>query len=199
MKLPKLDFFKQEKIKTIIISSVMIVLGILLCVIPEKSLNVLEMISAIGLILFGTISIVIYCFTPVLFRDIVMLIKSIVSLGLGVMILFIPSFFVFGIGLIVAISGLEKFGGAIDHKNNDSKRWIVDLVFGIFVFMLGTATVVLCNTSVASNILMLYFGISIAVDGVASLILVFVLNRKVKKVKEIIEKNDEGFKDFEVK
>lgn len=199
MKLPKLDFFKQEKIRTIIISSIMIVLGVLLCVIPEKSLNVLEVISAIGLILFGTISIVIYCFTPILFRDVMMLVRSIVGLGIGVLILFIPSFFVFGIGFIVAISGLEKFGDAIDHKDESKKKWIIDLVVGLFIFMLGTATVVLCNTSVASNILMLYFGISIAVDGIVNLIWVLVLHRKVKKVKKIIDENNEGFTDFEVK
>ena len=50
------NFFRNQKIKTIIFSSVIIIFGLLFCVLPEKSIDYLELIVSIFLILYGVVS-----------------------------------------------------------------------------------------------------------------------------------------------
>lgn len=194
-----MNFFKREKVRLIAMSCLFIIFGILFCVIPNKSLSVIETISAVCLIVFGLISLFSYCFTPILFRDSSTLVKSIVAIMLGLLISFIPTFFVFVVGLIVAFNGLERFGYALDVKEVGDKKWWIDFIAGLIIFALGVTAVILCNTSVASNIVMIYFGISLILDGLINIILIFALHREIAKVKKFVKSNGEDFTDYEVK
>ncbi len=194
-----MNILKREKIKSIVMSVAAIILGILFCVIPNESLSVIETIASICLIAYGTIGIFVYSFTPVLFRESMMLINGVFCIGLGLLIIFVPSFFVFGVGLVVALNGLERFGYSFDVKEVHDKYWWIDMIAGLFMFALGVTTIILCNTSVATNILMIYFGVSVALDGLLNLILIFALHREIKRVKKFIKSNGEDFTDYEVK
>ena len=46
---------------------------------------------------------------------------------------------------------------------------------------------------------MIYFGVSVALDGLLNLILIFALHREIKRVKKFIKSNGEDFTDYEVK
>jgi hypothetical protein len=194
-----MNFLKREKVNSVVLSCVFIVLGLLFCIVPNKSLSIIETIASVCLIAFGVVSLFLYCFTPILFRDSSSLVNAILAICLGLLISFIPSFFVFGVGLVVAFNGLERFGYSLDLKEVGDKKWWIDCVSGIIIFALGITTVILCNTSVASSILMIYFGISIILDGVINLTLIFALHREITKVKKFVKSNGEGFTDYEVK
>ncbi len=194
-----MNFIKKEKTKTIIVSALLILFGILFCLLPQKFVNAIETALSVFLIIYGLFLIISYCVQPLIYRNSTTIVEGIAIICIGVLLALIPSLFVLGIGIAILISGLKTFGYAFDVKEIGDKHWWVDLVSGAFVFALGITIVVLCNTKTATNILMIMLGLSLAVKVVINLILVFALHREFKKVKKFIKESDEGFTDYTVK
>ena len=57
-----MDKLKKEQIKATVIASLCIVFGILFCIMPSKTFGIVETIVCVALLLYGVISILIYCF-----------------------------------------------------------------------------------------------------------------------------------------
>ncbi len=206
----------KEKARVILTSIVAIILGILFCAIPGKSLDALEMFVAGVLIFVGVVYVLGFCFAPEFSKEASILIIGMVAIALGILVLFIPSSLVLGIGLIAGLTGLKRLGLAIDAKYLGDKNWWIDLIFGLGVFILGMLLIIFRCTSIAVNAVMIYMGATLIVFGIMNLVLIFALKREVTKFKKLfksyIDKNEEisgeaedtdnstdNFTDFEVK
>ncbi|MBQ8451853.1 MAG: DUF308 domain-containing protein [Clostridia bacterium] len=194
-----MNILKTEKIKVSVLSLIMIVVGVLFCVLPEKSLSVLEKIASIALIVYGLICVLEFIFTPLILKDSTVLLTGLLSIAVGSLITFVSTIFIFVIGIAVAFNGAERIAYSTDLKTAGDKKWWIDFLLGFLMFALGVATMILCNTNIAHNSMMIYFGISIIVDGLTNLILVCVLGRKLRRVKKFINEKGEEFTDFKVK
>ena len=182
-------FFKSQKIKTVIFSSILIIFGLLFCLLPEKSLELLEIILSTLLIVYGIICFFGFVFSPIMLRDPVMLVEGIIFIVVGVLLDFFPSLFVIGIGTIIIIGGLKQIYNSIDLKILDAKTWWIDLCLGLAFTALGVVIIVLRSTKVSTMIVSIMLGVTLILDGICYLMLLFALKREVKKIrKEVNEK-----------
>lgn len=182
-------FFKNQKIKTVIFSSILIIFGLLFCLLPEKSLELLEIILSTLLIVYGIICFFGFVFSPMMLRDPVMLVEGIIFIVVGVLLDFFPSLFVIGIGTIIIIGGLKQIYNSIDLKILDAKTWWIDLCLGLAFTALGVVIIVLRSTKVSTMIVSIMLGVTLILDGICYLMLLFGLKREVKKIrKEVNEK-----------
>lgn len=212
-----MNILKKEKTRVVITSVLMIVLGILFCALPEQSLSTLETIVAAVLIFVGIIYIIGFCFAPDFSREASLLIVGLLATALGIMVIFVPSSLVLGIGLFAGFSGLRRIGFSIDSKYMGDRNWWIDLAYGLFVFVLGVLLIIFRCTSIAVNAVMIYMGVSLLIEGIMNLVLVFALKREVTKFKRLLKKateddeypkvdgesdensGNQDFTDFEVK
>ena len=86
---------------------------------------------------------------------------------------------------------------ANDLKVAEVSKWWIELIFGIVILLIGLVIVVMCNTKIAREILMIIFGVSLLVNGILSLVSYFILDFKLKKLNE--KQQNEDFKDYKVK
>lgn len=188
----------KNKYESIIISAVIIVVGILFCALPESVIGGFETFVLFAALLYGTICMIIYCLMPAEVRSTELVLKSLIAIVLGVLLLFIRSFFIFSLGLILIVNGAKVINVARLYKIMNDKKWWIELVWGLFVIILGVTIAVLCNTSVAKKLVLVLLGASLILQGVFNFAEMFLIR---KETKQIIEEKTEtqDFKDFDVK
>lgn len=207
-----LNFLKQAKVKITIQSAILIILGILFCVLPESAVNVLQIIVSAFLIFWGVVHVLGYCFAPIMLRDPYIFVEGSLTLVVGVLIDFFPALFVLMIGLIIVVTGLKRIFSSVELKKQFDAKWWIDLSLGILILILGLVVSIFCGTKIASNIVSIVLGVSLIVDGITYLLLLFALNRTLTKIKKVVStkngesdtelnspNNSEDFTDYEIK
>lgn len=184
-----MDKLKKEQIKAIVIASICIVLGILFCIMPVKILGIVETIVCVALLLYGVVSIVIYCLAMTETRDPTRLFLGAAATALAVLIIFVKYFFIISLGLIIVLSGVIYLKSAVDDKKKAEKNWWIGLIVGIFLIVAGVLVAVLCWTTIAASIVMRIFGVTLILDGVIRLIYVFAIRKEISK---LFRKNEKG-------
>lgn len=195
------NILKKKRYEIIIMSAVYIIFGILFCVLPNQMLGILETIIAFCCLVYGCFFMFVYLVTPDVFRDYETIIKSVLAIVIGLLLVFVKSFFVMAIGVLLAMTGVKDILNARAYKLLDDKKWWSDLVVGIILIVAGVALFVLCNTSVATKIVMIFMGLTLIIDGVANLAFIFVVHKNIKQLvgSEKEKSPDDDFKDYEVK
>lgn len=188
----------KNKYESIIISAVIIVVGILFCALPESVIDGFETFVLFVALLYGTICMIVYCLMPAEVRSVGLVLKSLIAIVLGVLLLFIRSFFILSLGIILIVSGVKIISVARLYKIMHDKKWWIELVWGVFVIALGATISVLCNTSVAKKLVLVLLGVSLILQGLFNFAEMFLIR---KETKELIEEKTEtqDFKDFDVK
>lgn len=215
-----MKIFFNEKFRVILISMLMVALGIVFCVVPEKSMNAIELIIAVGLVLVGMVYIFGFCFAPDFAKEARILLIGLLATALGILVIFVPSALVLGIGIIYGYAGLSRIGLSIDEKLAGDRSWWIEFASGIIVFALSLSLIILRSTSIAASIVMIYMGSCLIAMGVFNLVLVFALKRGTERIKKMIKEslktqilresemnadsdndgsNPDNFTDFEVK
>ena len=207
-----MDVLFKERVKVTIISVLLIVVGVLFCALPEKSLDVLETVIAIGLIIIGAILIIGFCCAPDYYRGTELLFVGALAAALGIVVIFAPWVLILGIGIYAAVWGVLKIGESIKRREFGDPKWWIDFVLGLSVFVLSTLLIIFRCTSLATDIIMIYLGVSLILDGITNLVFVYILKRTVSKIRKKVspyiqtenyenDKNDgtSDFTDYSVK
>lgn len=192
---------EKEQIKPVLIYSVFIVLGLLFCLLPGRMMNTIETLVCVGLLVYGLINIFAYCLVSSDIRDPMKLVKGTIATAVALLLVFINALFIISIGLVIVISGVNYIMVAVKDKRVGDKKWWIGLIVGIIITLLGVAVVVLCNTKIARQIVMIIFGGALIVDGAVRLVFMFASKKEIKfellKKKETSEEVVEP--EFEVK
>ncbi len=192
METERLDDIKKEQIKSIVLSSVCIVLGILFCIIPLKMHMFVETVVCFAILLYGIAAIVVYCLWNAEDKSMTLLIKGAAATAVGLLLIFVPALLVVCMGLIVVLSGAIYIKSAIlDKKAGDTKWWIA-VIFGVVLAVLGIITIILYNTAVGAKIAMIIYGITIILDGSVRLFYTFVIQKELHSLFEKQETTEEA-------
>lgn len=197
----KKNIIERKRIELIVVSALYIVLGILFCVLPNQMLEILETIICIGCMVYGIFFMFVYVVTPDVFKDYGTILKAIISIAFGLLLIFVKSFFVMAVGVVIILSGVKDIFSSKAYKLLGDKKWWTDLVAGIVYIAAGVTLIVLCNTNVATKAVMIYMGLSLIVNGLVNYAFMFLIHRRVKQVKEVIQETEKtnNFTDYEVK
>ena len=197
----KKNIIERKRIELIVVSALYIVLGILFCVLPNQMLEILETIICIGCMVYGIFFMFVYVVTPDVFKDYGTILKAIIAIAFGLLLIFVKSFFVMAVGVVIILSGVKDIFSSKAYKLLGDKKWWTDLVAGIVYIAAGVTLIVLCNTNVATKAVMIYMGLSLIVNGLVNYAFMFLIHRRVKQVKEVIQETEKtnNFTDYEVK
>ncbi len=182
--LKKFDLF------LIAVSILFIGLGICLVAMPNGTLLTLIYIISTIILIYGMIVIADYFFYG---YETFGFMKGVCSFVIGLLgIVFAPkiissSVLALLVGAIMLVSGLLKAQNAMDCRRFGVKYWWSYLIYAIILVTLSI--VMLANPFEAQSGLLIFMGIAFIVDGVCNLISMFVVKGKMKKAREIAEKD----------
>ena len=194
----------KKKLESIIISSAIIIVGILFCALPTNVIEIIETIVLVAVLLYGGICMLIYCLTPADFRNNAHLIKAMIALCVGLLLMFVRSFFVSVFGLIILVSGVRTMITSKTYKAVGDKKWWVELIIGLVLSVLGLVVVILSNTNLAKKFVMIMLGLSLIIQGVINFAFMFLIRKEATQIiteEKITEDNNttDDFKDYDVK
>lgn len=180
------NFFRMERTKAIILSLLMIVFGILFIALPS-SFNVMITILASLLIVVGAIWLIDYFIFWKDQTDSTQFVNGIIFIGLGLLMIFKPDFFIAIMGLILAVIGIQYVGASLDEKREKVSGWWKDLIYGLIEFAIGLPLIILGASSAVTHAIMIYFGITLIVDGVFILVAMFTLKKTINNIKKAVK------------
>ena len=181
---------KTVKKEIIIINGVMIVLGLLISIFPETSRSVIGYVVGAVLAVLGLIRMIMY-FTESKFEIVgsFSLVQGSVLLIFGIYFLVKPEFLatimtaIFAV--ILLVGGVMKIQYAVDLLRFKVGYWWIELIFAALMITLGIIT--FANPFEAEKALMIYIGISLAVNGILDIISILYLSRIAESVKKAVD------------
>lgn len=188
---------KDLGISRIVIAVLVIILGIVFIVIPDGSADVMCMVAGIVFVVCGVALGVKFFITAPFFGD-YSLIGSIISLAIGIAFLVIPGtmkgILTILFGAFVIIDGSLSVSQAITCGRVHIRGWWVMLLLSIISIAFGVCTMF---GVYGSDILMLFLGISLIVDGADDLILSIFFSKKISEAQKVLKQAEKQVIDVE--
>ena len=174
---------KEMKWNAIISSILMIVLGVVLVLFPTLSMNLIVTFIAIAAIISGLVNIIRYFSYDLkesYFRNDFLF--GLVTLTLGILILFKPEMFIALIplilGVVIIYSGFSKLQDGIDAKRFGYPNSLLYIVLAFIDIIL--CLFVLFNPFSAAGILFIVIGLGLMYSGISDLFVTLYLAKKFK-------------------
>lgn len=186
-----MNFLKSEKFKVSAVSIILVALGIALCVASEDLLGSIEIACAILSILVGVIFLLAFCFAPDFARNLGQILVGIFAMAIGTMIIFVPSTLVLGVCVFGGILGTKRITLSVDTKILGDKKFYIDFIFGILIYVLSVSILVLNMVLSSSRLVILLLGIGMIIIGVLYVVVTFALKRNNENLVKLI--NDSGY------
>lgn len=192
--------FSELRRDFVLLSLSYIVIGALLLCFPETASTLIAYLCAAVLVAFGALHIIAYCARAVpgdFYRfDLVL---GLVGLVLGVFICFRPelliSFFPVVLGIVILVDSFIKLQNAIDLLRMGDRSWWIILLLAILSGVLSV--LMLANPFTTAELLLMFVGISLIVNGIIDLISIFRLTHRIKQVTKAAQEEAEALSQVE--
>ena len=144
------------------------IFGILFCALSQSGIDIVKTILSIAVLGYGIFYLISYCILSMDGRDSLSLLHAIGGVAVGVLLIFVPSFFVSVISVIVVILGLARFYDNIKAKKEGKDTQKSKAIIGGFEIVLGVALLVLCNTPVPQLLISIYLGTMLILESLVN-------------------------------
>lgn len=167
----------------IILSVFYVIAGTVLLFWPEMSIELFCKVLGIGMLIAGLTHVIIY-FTKDHMLNIMQmdLVIGVLCVSFGAFLLLHPEFvqnaLPFVVGVLFMMGGIVKLQNAIDMKRFHFRFWKAVLFFAVVMLILGA---VLIYNPFRGEILTLYIGISLILEGILNIICMLCIAHLVKK------------------
>lgn len=166
--------FKKAKRIGIVVSIALILIGILCFAFPEKVFSTIQIIAAIGLIVWGALEIYSYITTSFFFRDSMWLASGILNVILGCVLCTMPvtitvSTLTFLFAFVLLVNGIQKitwgsrlsFFRVLDTNYLRFTGWI-NLILGVVFMVMPFQSALIINYVIAAYVIVA--GISLLIE-----------------------------------
>ena len=172
----------KKQLTTFILSIVFVGFGILFCVLSQTMLGFIETAICLALIVYGAFFLLTYCLIDSDTRETTSVIKGVGAIALGLLIIFIPAFFMSAIGAIFAGYNTLLIIRAKNMKESKMEGWKSVMISSIVFVTLGVGLIVIAIAKVPNIALMIYLGITLIGQGVYNLVKMYLADKKNNKV-----------------
>ena len=163
-------------------SILFVVFGILFCVLSQTMLGFIETAICLALIVYGAFFLLVYCLIDSDTRETKSVIKGVGAIAIGLLIIFIPAFFMSAIGAIIAGYNALLIARAKNMKESKIEGWKSVLISSITFTVLGVGLIVIAIVKVPSLVLMIYLGVTLILQGGYNLVKMYVADKKKNKI-----------------
>ena len=172
----------KKQLITLALSVVFVVFGILFCVISQTMLGFIETAVCLALIIYGVFYLLVYCLIDSDTRQTKSVFKGVASLGIGLLIVFLPAFFMIAIGVVIAGWHVLMIVKATKMKNAKLDGWKSLMSSAITFVVLGVGLIVLASVSMSDIVLMIYLGATLIGVGGYNLTMLIINDKKNNKI-----------------
>lgn len=189
------ETFKRIKADMILSAVLCAVMGIVIFVWPDKTIDVLCKILAVGLILIGVVNLISYFTNRSIhpFAGPLGLIILLVGFWIFMKPESIVSLVPIVIGVLLVIHGVQDIKVAIESKDNGYERWWSMLIVGSVSLIFGVICIV--NAFGLVKLALRFVGIALIYDGASDLWVVWKAVRMAKAAKEEADALDIEYKE----
>ncbi len=184
------DYLSQFKRDFALCAAASVVLGLLLLLYPDTSGTILAVILALALAALGAMHILNYLFRR--FPDDLGrmdLVSGLLMGGRGVFLFFRPGvligFLPVVLGMLLLFGGAVKLQNAVDLARLRAPLWWVILVLAGLSAAAGV--VVLLNPFATAELLLMFLGAALLIDGAFDIYTLITIHRRVKRFKKELE------------
>lgn len=173
---------KNKMILKTAIAVVLLVVGVLFCAIPIKSLTLVKTIVIIIAFIIGSIGTIVYCIAPAVYRDYKWLGVGIFCILVGLLLVYVPASFVICLaGFMIILGAIDSWNAikAIRASEKVDKFDIIGLVFGLIIAGLGVVSIILNSTKLAEHIVMIVIGALLILKAMFDLVMMFALKKEL--------------------
>lgn len=179
---------KRSMLGTFIIASIAyIVLGVFMVVNSQKIADGINIVFGIVMLIYGIINIITFFLNKDTEENLFLeLALGVIALGLGIFALCAPDIIqrivFYTIGAIIIIDSLVDMKRSFNLKSMGFNRWYVLLIIAAIGVVLGILSIVFYMNM--GNAIVMFIGISLIYEGIASLITMLLVSRTKKKVEK---------------
>lgn len=181
---------KEISREFILINIGVVLLGLLLVIFPTESTELICSATGIAMCIWGVFKIFDYIRLKKneIFGSFA-LVQGCALLAFGVYFIitpkFLASFITAALSIVLFIGAVLKLQYALEFAHLNSRGWTVQAVGAII--MIAASVVAFANPFGAANLLMIFLGASLIVDGVWDLITMFYVSKILKNVKNTVK------------
>ena len=181
---------KKSMLGTFIIAAIAyVVLGVFMVAYPDKAAGGFRVVIGIILMVYGIINVISFFLNKDSEENLFMeLALGVLAIGLGIFALVAPDtvemVIFYAIGAVLIVDGVVNLKRAFNLKSMGFPRWYVLLAFAAIGIILGALCIILYMNIEAAVII--FVGIALIYEGLASLITMFMVSRIKKKVSKEI-------------
>ena len=172
----------KKQLTTFGLSIAFVVFGILFCVLSQTMLSFIETAICLALIVYGAFFLLVYCLIDSDARETKSVIKGVAAIAIGLLIIFIPSFFMSAIGVILSGYNALLVVRAKNMKESKIEGWKAVMASSITFVVLGVGLIVLAIVRVPNLVLMIYLGVTLISQGGYNLVKMYVEDKKKNKI-----------------
>lgn len=172
----------KKQLTTFGLSILFVVFGILFCVLSQTMLGFIETVICLALIVYGAFYLLVYCLIDSDSRETSSVIKGVGAIALGLLIIFVPAFFMSAIGAIIAGFNALLIVRAKNMKESKMEGWKSVMASSITFVVLGVGLIVLAIVKVPNLVLMIVLGVTLISQGAYNLVKMYVEDKKKNKI-----------------
>ena len=186
-----MGYLKKFKVSFIGLSILYILLGTMLILWPQISLAAICKLLGVVVLVFGVVRAISY-FANEDFRGSLKLslAQGLLNILLGLFMLISPGALVKALpivlGIAIIVDSMLRVQLAVELKMNDHNRWWIDLILALVTTIFGA--ILVFNPFTGSIILGRFLGISLTINGITNMWVLFSLSKRLKSFHEIEQK-----------
>ena len=185
-----LKMLKDKSFQILVCAIVCAVFGVLFCVLTQKMLNFLQTAICVVTLIYGAFNLISFCVVASEDRQTATFFHGVVPFAIGLLLIFVPAFFVNAVGAIIVLFAVLKLVRALKIKN---AGWIKNFIVAIFFILAGAGLIVLCNLKIDQTIVMIYLGVTLILEASMLFVDLYLGKKnqpKVAKEQEVNQSNE---------
>lgn len=179
----------QKTTASIIISSIAaFIIGLIMVIVPDLSLQVISIIIGIYIIVHGIVLMILSFSANKYYTPFFGVMSGVLSIILGIILIAMPNvlstIFVIALGIWIILSSIDIISVAIASRKA-IPNWGLLLVFGIIDLIAGL--IILFNPFASSISIMIIAGIVVMVHSIVTIIDMIMIKQNAKEIAKAIE------------
>lgn len=184
------ELFKKITTSILVLSIIAFIIGLIMVIVPNVSLQIIGITFGIFAIIFGVVLITLNFMVHIIYIPFFGIVSGILSIIIGIMLIampgILPTIFGIALGIWVILSSVNIISMAITIKNGVS-NWVWLLLLGIVDLICGI--IILFNPLASSLSIVVLSGIVIMIHSAVTIVDMIMIKNDAKDIAKAIEAN----------
>ena len=189
------DLFKRITTSILITSIIAFIIGLVMAIVPNISLQVISIVIGVFVIAYGIVLIILNFTMHNIYIPFYGIMSGVLSIIIGIILLAMPhllsTIFAIALGIWIILSSVNTISLAIAAKQ-EASNWYLWLILGIIDLICGI--IILFNPFASSISIVVLGGIIIMIHSIITIVDTIMIKKDIKDIAKALESNLKGAK-----